>query len=83
MARSQKAADELGGHFDDFLGAHIDEIKATLDGAQDSQAVKQVGTQLEQEFLKSLKKIDAGNGETAQIKIDKTLVALKEINTKM
>ncbi len=80
---SKQAADNLSGQLDSYLDLHKDEMKSVLDSGNDSTAVKQMGAEIEQQFLDSLKKTDAGNGETVQNKLDKTLQSLHEIDTMM
>ena len=45
--------------------------------------MQQLGTDLEKEFMKWLRETPAGKGETITQKIDKSLVALRDIEKKM
>lgn len=79
----KKAAVDLDTHIDGFLAENKDKIKSVLGDSQNPEAVRELGGALQHEFLKSLKQINAGGNETVGVKIDKSLQALREINTKM
>jgi hypothetical protein len=76
-------APKLGDHLEDFLGAHQEQVKQIMEDGQDPAIIESVGAELEKEFLASLKETDAGGGETFREKMDKSLIALQEINNKM
>ena len=80
---SKAAAENLSLQLDDYLLAHKDEMKAVLDSSNDSAAVKQMGGDIEKQFLASLQKTDAGGGETVKTKLDKTLQSLHQIDALM
>ena len=80
---SKTAADKLSTQLDGYLAEHKEEMKAVLDSGNDSAAVKQMGGEIQQQFLAALKTTDAGNGESVQTKLDKALHSLHEIDTMM
>jgi len=80
---SAAAALNLGDHLDVFLDEHKDKIKTVFEATADSQAVKQMGAEIEHEFLKSLKNTQAGGGETLKTKLDTSLQMLQQVNMKM
>jgi hypothetical protein len=79
----QEASVQLGDHMDAFLEEHKDKIKDLLAAGQDKDAVKQLGTDLETEFMKWLQEKPAGGGESITQKIDLSLTALRDIEKKM
>lgn len=69
---------EMGKHFDDYLDAHVVQIRAVLAATQDRELVKQLGPDLEKTILEYLKDKGA-DGESIKDKLDHSLEALKRI----
>lgn len=80
---STASSKELEENLDTFLTAHKDEIKQVMEDSADPAVVKQLGAELETEFLSHLKETPISHGETLQAKLDKTLEALQAVEKKM
>jgi hypothetical protein len=80
---SMENAPKLGDHLEDFLGSHQEDVKQMIEDGQNPAVTDRVGTELEQEFMASLKDTDAGGGESFREKLDKSLVSLQDIHKKM
>lgn len=73
---------QMAKHFDDYLDAHSVQIRAVLAASQDRHALKELGPDIEQTLLEYLQ--DKGDdGESIKDKIDKSLEALRRIETQV
>ena len=81
----EAASKQMDGHFDEFVGANKTEIAALLKDGNDKAATHQLAIALQGEFEKFLKETPTSDKspETAQQKIDQTLVALQQVNTQL
>jgi len=77
-----EASEKLGNHLDGFLEENKDQIKDLLATGQDKAAVKDLGADLEKQFMEWLQESPDG-GESITAKIDKSLAALKDIEKRM
>ena len=73
---------QMGKHFDDYLDAHVVQIRAVLAATQDRHAIKQLGPDIEQTILEYLSDRPE-DGESIKEKIEKSLTALKNIENQM
>ena len=77
-----KSSAQLDQGLDEYLQGHQQEIKQALTAGQDPQATQQLGAEIGQEFLTSLKQTTV-NGETVQSKLDASLTSLQQVQKKM
>lgn len=79
-----QAAKAMDGHFDGFLKDNKTEVAALLRDGNDRQATRALGLALQGEFQKFLKTTPMSqNNETAQQKLDQTLVALQQVDKQL
>ncbi len=76
----QTTSAQMGKHLDDYLDAHVTEIRAALKATQDREAIRLLGPDIERTIVEYL--ADKGDdGESIKTKIDKTLESLGRIES--
>lgn len=78
-AHCHSTAQQLGKHLDDFLGAHIVQIRTLLNTAENKpELLEALGPDLDQEIVRYLSDKSAG-GESLKEKIDQALAELQKV----